>query len=226
MADQKSLNADLTYNDSTGKFPRKYIERNLLHYYVDRDIAVLKFLQSQPWISKNKLVIAGHSEGSTIAAKLALRYPGVTRLIYSGGNPLGRILSIIARQRAMETDSTQFAKEGMRYWETIVADPTNMDAANGYTYRATSGFSIPLIRYLQDLSIPVLISYGTKDYSSPYNDYLRVEMIRQKKNNFTFKAYIGAEHNYFPVKPNGEINYDVFNWDKVADDWRKWLIRQ
>src|SRR5215216_3201127 len=29
IADQKSLNADLTYVDSTGKFPRKYIERNL-----------------------------------------------------------------------------------------------------------------------------------------------------------------------------------------------------
>jgi hypothetical protein len=74
--------------------------------------------------------------------------------------------------------------------------------------------------------MPVLVSYGTKDFSSPYNDYLRVEMMRQKKNNFTFKAYIGTEHNYFPLKPNGEINYDIFNWDKVANDWRQWLLQQ
>jgi pimeloyl-ACP methyl ester carboxylesterase len=89
IADQKSLNADFTYYDSTGKFPKKYIERNLLDYYVDRGIAVIKFLQGQTWISKTKLVVAGHSEGSTIAAKLALRHPQVTQLIYSGGNPLG-----------------------------------------------------------------------------------------------------------------------------------------
>ena len=48
----------------------------------------------------------------------------------------------------------------------------------------------------------------------------------QKKTNLTFKAYIGTEHNYFPLKPNGEVDYDTFNWDKVADDWRHWLVGQ
>src|SRR5438309_1537870 len=38
IADERSLNRDLTYSDSTGKFPRKYIERNLPDYYVDRNI--------------------------------------------------------------------------------------------------------------------------------------------------------------------------------------------
>jgi len=27
------------------------------------------------------------------------------------------------------------------------------------------------------------------------------------------------------VKTNGETNFDIFNWDKVADDWRNWLTR-
>lgn len=226
IVDQKSLNNDLTYNDSEGKFPEKYVERNLLDYYIDRNIFVIKFLQNQSWVSKSKLVVSGHSEGSTIAAKLALHSPQVTQLIYSGGNPLGRILSIIERQRADETDSTKYAEEGIKYWEKIVADPTNMDASKGDTYKATYEFSIPPIQYLQRLKIPVLICYGTKDYSSPFNDYLRIEMIRQKRRNFTFKAYIGTDHNYFPLKANGETNYDIFNWDKVADDWKEWLMQQ
>lgn len=226
VADQKSLNSDLTYNDSKGKFPEKYIERNLLDYYVDRNISVIKFLQNQSSISKSKLVVAGHSEGSTIAAKLALSFPQVTQLIYSGGNPLGRILSIIERQRADETDTTKYAEDGIKNWENIVADPTNMDASKGDTYKATYEFSIPPIQYLQKLKIPVLISYGTKDYSSPFNDYLRIEMIRQKRKNFTFNAYIGTDHNYFPLKANGETNYDIFNWDKVGDDWKEWLMRK
>jgi hypothetical protein len=223
IADQKSLKTDLTYTDSTGKFPQKYIERNLLDYYVDRDIAVINFLQKQSWISKNKLVVAGHSEGSTIAAKLALVYPKVTHLIYSGGNPMGRIMSVIEHNRSDETDTTKYAEGEINFWKQIVADPNNMDASQGDTYKATYGFSIPPIQYLEKLKIPVLICYGTKDWSVSFNDYLRVEMIRQKKKNFTFKEYIGTEHNYFPLKPNGEINYDIFNWDKVANDWLHWL---
>lgn len=223
IADKKSLNNDMTFTDSTGAFPKKYIERNLLDYYIDRDIAVIKFLQKKSWVSKNKLVVAGHSEGSTIAAKLALEFPKVTELIYSSGNPLGRILTSIEHERVNESDSTHYAESLLKHWKQIVDNLSDMDTKTGDTYKATYEFSIPPMQYLQKLKIPVLICYGTKDISSPFNDYFRVEMIRQKKKNFTFKAYIGLEHNFFPLKPNGDINFDIFNWDKVADDWRSWL---
>ncbi len=226
IANKQSLGDDFTYVDSAGRFLKKYLERNLLDYYVGRDIFIINFLQKQSWISKHKLVVAGHSEGSTIAAKLAVACPKVTHLIYSGGNPLGRIVTIIEQQRANENDTTKLAETAINLWENIVADPINMDPLNGDTYKATYGFSVPPIQYLEKLKIPVLVCYGTKDWGSPFNDYLSVEMIRQKKNNFTFKAYIGTEHNYFPLKTNGETNYDIFNWDKVADDWRKWLMQQ
>jgi pimeloyl-ACP methyl ester carboxylesterase len=223
IADQKSLNSDLTYSDSTGKFPRKYIEHNLLSYYADRDIAVLKYLQTRSWVSSNQLVVAGHSEGSTIAAKIAYSFPKVTQLIYSGGNPSGRIVTIIEQQRAFENDTVKSGEQVFSNWKNIIDDPNNMNASNGYPNKATYEFSIPPKNYLEKLKIPILITYGTKDYSCPFNDYFRVEMIRQKRTNFTFKAYIGVEHNFFQLKANGETNFDIFNWDKVADDWRSWL---
>ncbi|HEY9364515.1 MAG TPA: hypothetical protein VIQ00_14710 [Chitinophagaceae bacterium] len=223
VVDQRLLKSDMTFIDSTGGFPKKYVERNLLDYYVDRDIAVIKFLQKQNWIAKNKLVVAGHSEGSTIAAKLALQFPGVSKLIYASGNPLGRILTIMEQGRLGETDSTRYAENIIKRWKNIVDSSTNMNTMNGDTYRATYEFSIPPMQYLQKLKIPVLVCYGTKDISLPYNDYFRVEMIRQQKKNFTFKPYIGLEHNFFPLKPDGNTDYDIFNWDKVADDWRSWL---
>lgn len=225
IVDQESLNADLTYHDSTGKFPKQYIERNLLDYYVDRDIAVIKFLQSQKWISSSQLIVAGHSEGSTIAAKIASTFSKVTALIYSGGNPCGRILTMIEQQRAHEDEKTKNAERVFSDWKKIVDNLDNMNADEGDAYKATYQFSIPPMTYLQKLKIPVLITYGTKDYSAPFNDYFRIEMIRQKKNNFTFNAYTGLDHNFFPLKANGETNFDIFNWDKVADDWRNWLIR-
>ncbi len=226
VADKKTLNSDLTYKDDKGQFPRKYIERNFLDYYVERNKAVVAFLRRQNWVSKDKLVVAGHSEGSTIAAKLALVTPLVTELIYSGGNPMGRMMSVIERDRMLETDSTRRVDIDMSNWEKVVADPENMDGLNGDPPKTTYQFSLPPIRYLETLKIPVLVTYGSKDAGAPFNEYLRVEMIRQKKKNFTFKAYIGTEHNFFPLKPDGTVNYDIFNWDKVAEDWRKWLMQQ
>lgn len=223
IAEKKFLGQNFTFVDNTGSYPGKYSERNLLNYYVSRNIEVIKFLRKQHWISKSKLVVAGHSEGSTIAAKLAILYPHITHLIYSGGNPMGRIMSVIEQNRSLETDSIRFGEEKMKYWQSVVADKTNMNASQGDTYKATYEFSNPPLYYLEKLKIPVLICYGTKDFSAPFNDYLRVDAIRKRKDNFTFKAYIGTEHNYFPLLPDGKPNFEIFNWDKVANDWLKWL---
>jgi dienelactone hydrolase len=216
VADAQTLGNNSTYTDTTGKFPQKYLERNLLSYYVPRNIEIIKQLQKMPYFSRNKLVVAGHSEGSTIAAKLAASFPQITHLIYSGGNPLGRIMSIIGQSRTMETDtdSTRFGEQEISYWQSVVADKNDP---------TTYEFSEPPLHSLKKLKIPVLVSYGTRDWSAPFNDYLRVEMIRQNRKNFDFKAYVGTEHNYFPLAADGKINYDIFNWDKVANDWRLWL---
>lgn len=223
-AEEKSLNGDMSYSDSSGKFPKKYIERNLLDYYVKRNIAVLKFLRNQSWVSKDKLVVAGHSEGSAIAAKIAYEYPQVTELIYSSGNPLGRIVTLAARARVNETDSSRLAENIFRYWKNIITDPGNINS-DGDTNKETYQFSYPPpMEYLRKIKIPVLLTYGTKDFGLVNAaDYFRMEMIRLNKNNFTFKDYFGVEHNFFPLKSNGETDYDTFNWDKVAEDWRKWL---
>ena len=224
IADIKTLQNDYCYRDSTGNFPAAYIQRNLLTYYTARNLEVIKFLQKQPWISKDKLVVAGHSEGSNISSKLASQSKKITHLIYSGGNPLGRILTIITRSRHADADSFQYTENVFNNWQAIVEEPEKMDTSKGDNYKATYEFSIPPFAYLEKIKIPVLVCYGTKDEGAvPFNDYLRVEMIRRKKTNFSFNAYFGTEHNYFGLKPDGQTDYDKFNWDKVAMDWLKWL---
>lgn len=68
---------------------------------------------------------------------------------------------------------------------------------SGDTHKATIEFSERPIQYLIRLKIQVVVCYGTKDWSTPFNDYLRVETIRDQKTNFTYNAYIGTEHNFF-----------------------------
>ena len=225
IADYTTLSPSFNYIDSSGKFPKGYSERNLLSYYVPRNIEILKFLQKQKWVATTQLVVAGHSEGSTVAAKMAVEFKKITHLIYAGGNPMGRIMSIIGQSRVNETntDSTRFGEEEIKYWEAVVKNKTNMDDSQGDTHRATYEFSQPPIKYLEKINIPVLVAYGTKDWSAPFNDFMRVDFIRKGKNNFTFKPYVGTEHNFFPLTNDNKPNYDIFNWDKVANDWLKWL---
>jgi dienelactone hydrolase len=223
-AEAGTLGEEFTYKDSTGTFPKNYSLRNQLDYYVDRNIQVIKYLQQQPWISSERLVIAGHSEGSTVVAKLAITFPKVTHVIYAAGNPLGRITSIITTSRQKESDSIQTAENDLECWKEIVDNPSATYPPQGDSYKTMYDFSQPPIQYLQQIKVPVLITYGTKDAgTAPFNDYLRIEMIRQHKTNFTFKAYINAEHNFFKVKPGGIVDYNDFGWNKVATGWLQWL---
>lgn len=224
IADEKSLAADLTYTDSTKQFPRAYSMRNTLTYYTSRNINILKYLQKLPYINPGGLVLAGHSEGSSIAAKIAAVYPKISRLIYSGGNPLGRMMTIIARQRAAQTESPGLVDAAFMRWQAIAERP-NDTTGSGDSNTTMFEFSYPSpASYLLQLTIPVLVTYGNKDYGLLNStNYFQLETIRLKRRNFTFKEYNGLEHNFFEVKPTGAIDYDKYNWDKIADDWAQWL---
>jgi hypothetical protein len=191
IIDYKNLNSDFSYREpSTGRAPKKYSDRNYLDYYTGRNLSVIGFLQKQSFISKNKLIVAGHSEGSTIASKIASISEKVTHLNYSGGSPMGRIMNMLSEDRENETDtdSTKFSDEEFKFWESVVDNKENMDDSYGDTFKATYDFSIPPIRYLEKVKIPVLVSYGSKDRSAPFNDYLRIETIRRKRKNFTYNS--------------------------------------
>lgn len=225
IADKSTLGANFMYLNETGKVPDKYLEKNYLDYYVKRNIKVINYLQSLSWIDDNQLVVSGHSQGSSVAAQLTYELEKVTHLIYSAGNPFGRIMNIIAENRRYETDSLPIADRTFDWWQDIVSDSSNLQSPKGGdSNRNTFDFSKNMLSELLSLDIPVLSTYGTLDYNSPFNDYLRVETIRKGKSNFTFRAYIGTEHNYFQLNQDGSKNYDIFTWDLVGEYWISWVL--
>ena len=133
-------------------------------------------------------------------------------------------MTIIQKSRTLEADSTQFAKQEFEYWYNLSESKKNKDSMD-YIDQTTYSFSIPPFEYLQKLKIPIFVTYGTKDLSAPFNDYLRFWAIQNKKANFFFKDYIGLEHNFFGLDNQGKVDYSNFNWDKVADDWLIWLVQ-
>ena len=225
IAYQKVLKNNSYIDPETGISPAGFYRKDYVDYYVDRNIQVIKFLKKKPWVSKEKFIVAGHSASSTVMAKLATKSRDITHLIYSGGNPFGRMITIISQSRSRETTENPYSERSFEHWNKVVEDPSNTSSKGGDSNKTTYDFSIPPVKYLRKIKIPVLATYGTKDYGAPFNDYLRLEMIRERKENFHFIPYIGLEHNFFRIKETGEIDYDQFGWDKVALDWKKWIIK-
>lgn len=195
--------------------PKGYTDRNYLDYYVFRNNFILKQLMKERWVDKSELIVAGHSEGSSIAAKMASLYPKITKLIYSGGNPFGRIANIL--------EQAKNAPETLNYWKKVVENANVINYNGGDTYKATYSFSMPQRENLLKLSIPILVTYGSEDTAAGYNDLFQIEVIRDQKKNVDFISYFGLEHNFFAVNEKNEPIYEMENWDKVANDWLVWL---
>jgi dienelactone hydrolase len=219
----QKLNPQLCYTDVNGDFPALYRKHNLLSYYVPRNKAVIDFLLKQSWTAKTSLVVAGHSEGSTIAAHMAANDARIQSLIYAGGTPHGRILAMIAQARTRETDTVSFATKEFDYWANIHANQFEMPVSKGDSYQNIKEFSVSVVPLLLKMKKPVLIVYGGKDWGAPYNDLLRAMAIQEKNPWLSFKDYPGTEHNFFPISKEGKIDYGQYNWDKVAMDWLNWL---
>ncbi|WP_181163774.1 dienelactone hydrolase family protein [Pontibacter mangrovi] len=221
-----TLRRDMAYLDpQTGTFPQEYIQRDNLSYYAHRNKAAVKYLKRQDWVG-DKVVVAGHSEGAAVAAKLAEVSKDVTHLIFSSTNPLGRMATTLSQIRQQDDSLGTAAEEQFRFWEELVRDHGNNEVKGEVTYKSIYSFSQPPMASLLKLSIPVLVAYGTEDTAAPFFDYLRLEVMREKKDNFTFTPYVGREHNFFGMGRNDEVNYDDFGWDMVAADWRAWLEKE
>ena len=121
ISEVKDLGENFMFIDSkTKKIPLEYSKRNVLDHYVGRNIKVINFLEKMTYVDNSKLIVAGHSEGSTVAAKLALKCKKVTHLIYASGNPFGRIMTMIGQDRAIEDDSTRYGENEFEYWQEVV----------------------------------------------------------------------------------------------------------
>jgi dienelactone hydrolase len=218
ISNVKDLKNNYQYLVENDSVPRIYSDHNYLDYYVERNNFVINKLLKEKWVSKSKLVLAGHSEGSTIAAKLASKNKKITHLIYSGGNPYGRILSMLEEEIYSRKNY-----ELIEYWKFVVENRKNLEYNGGDTYKATYDFSQPSAVYLKKLKIPVLITYGTKDWNAPYIDLLQIQSIQSELKNLDFKPYFDVEHNFFPVNEKREPNYEIYNWENVGKDWINWL---
>lgn len=205
-----------------------FARENYLEKYVSRAQKVIRFLWKQSWVSHDKLVVFGHSQGTKIATRLAAENKKITHLGLFAPNPFGRIDQFIRDQRTMAESgqiSWQEADQNMNDYYQEYESSFNPDSikSNPY-YREINSFSEPLLPYWLKLEIPVFMVYATGDSVSDLMDIMPLFFIQNRKKNISFHRRLNENHNFFEVDENGSPNYEKGHWPEVVNDFVDWTL--
>lgn len=231
IADEKSINESYWYFGNSKNKNQPTIEfqkADYLENYVNRAQKVLKFLNKQKWVDRSKLIVAGSSQGSKVATKVATANKNVSKLGLFSANPFGRIDQMIRdyrKQAEQNRISWKEADENIEKEYQTFRDAYNpKKVAANPNLIAWKSFSVPLLNDWLNFNKPIYLAYGTNDIASDLNDMVPLYFIRENKNNLTLKRYLNLEHNFFEVE-NGRPNHDKPHWEEVMNDFVAWTLK-
>lgn len=227
---KEHLNKQYNYiTDTTDQhsYSTAYLQADYAENYVRRANKALRFLAKQKWVDPSRLVVVGHSQGARIAVGIANSNKHVTDLGLFGYNPNGRVDQSIRQIR-------KNAEEGKISWETadslqqeqyrfyeLIQNPDSIVANPSLT--SWKSFSKPTIHELVQLKIPVYIAYGSEDIVADFCDLLPLYFMEAKKKDYFLKRYPGLDHNFFPVREDGSIDYNHGQWEFVMSAFLNWI---
>ena len=217
----------------TKKTPRKYFDNDNLDYRVASTNDVINYLLKQKWVDKTEIVLAGHSEGSKVVAKVCARNKNVTNAILLAANPFSRFDQGIRQTQRDVLLGEKTSKEGQNeidnlnkriaYWY----HHPNEVAPNGTKekFRNYTSFYEPMLPYILRIKVPLFVAFGTKDIISENCNMLPFEFARTGKTNLTIKSYLDCDHGF--VKKNydnaGKVISSEEMFDKVSSDFFEWI---
>jgi len=213
--------------EKPNEFSLKYIKADYLENYVNRAMLVLNFLQDQKWVDNQKLVVAGASQGTKVATKIAVYNKDVTHLGMFSANPFGRIDQYV-RQARLDAElgkiSWKKADSLMNSYYKFYKLVHNEDSVKvNPRLKAWATFSETYYDDWLGLDIPIYLAYGTEDRTSDLCDIIPLFFIENGKTNLTLKRYIGLEHNFFELSDNGKPNHEKGHWKEVMEEFLIWI---
>ncbi|REC45649.1 alpha/beta hydrolase fold domain-containing protein [Chryseobacterium sp. 5_R23647] len=230
IADEKDINESYWYYGNSKNEDQPTLEfqkADNLENYVNRAQKVLRFLNKQKWVDRSKLIVAGSSQGSKVATKIAIANKNVSKLGLFSANPFGRIDQNI-REYRKEAEQKQIsweeADKGIEEEYQMFRDAYNpKKLAEKPELLAWKSFSVPLLDDWLQFKKPIYLAYGTHDIASDLNDLVPIYFIRENNNNLTLKRYLNLEHNFFEVE-NGKPNHEKSHWEEVMNEFVAWTL--
>lgn len=232
VAPESSLNEQYCYVPDTSRkqvFSRAYVESDFLQNYVDRADRVLRYLYKQPWVQHGKLVVAGHSQGTKVATKLALRNQHITHLGLFAANPFGRVDQFVRQARLdaqlgkIDWEEADRQMEDQYEYFRMAHNPDSVKLHP--EMKAWQTFSEPFIDDWLRIKAPIYLAYGTEDRTSDLCDLVPLFFIQENKSNLRYKRYLGLDHNFFEVN-NGRPDYEKGHWPEVMQAFIDWTLQR
>lgn len=232
IAEENLINDSYWYfgNSKDKNIPTEEFQKaDFLENYTNRAITVLDYLHKQKWVDNSKLMVAGHSQGSKVATKIAKNYKTVTKLGLFGANPFGRIDQNIresrkdAEQKKITWEKADKEIEQQYEFYRNANDPEKVKA--NINLIAWQSFSEPLIDDWLAIKKPIYLAYGTNDIASDLCDLVPLYFIRNHKNNLTFKRYLNLDHNFFELNENGRADREKPHWNEVMNNFIDWTLK-
>ena len=197
---------------------------------IDDAIEGVHLLRARPETDTTRIVVAGHSLGGMLAPEIAASEPAVKgiALLAAIVRPLevviGDQLNFIAQsqdslsvQEAMklqhEMDKIdQISRRIMKPKQFFLSTPAS------YYYDIQDR---PPLKFISQLSIPMFIARGTKDYQSPEIDFQMLRDSLAARSNVVFKTYPDCFHPFIRTEASpGPWNYEMIGHvvpDLIAD---------
>ncbi|HVA98258.1 MAG TPA: hypothetical protein VNG53_05130 [Bacteroidia bacterium] len=206
-----------------------YLKSNYLDNYVQRANQVINYLRHQKWVNKQKLIVAGHSQGAQVAVCIAASNKKVTKLGLFGYDPHNRIGIEIRQARKdaengkitwAEADSITSAQ--YEFYKEV----QNKDSVQKYpSLIGDKSFSQSTLDKLINLNIPIYIAYGSNDIIADFCDLIPLYFIEKHKTNLTRIRYPNLGHNFFPIDKNGKRDYSRAQWKFVMNQFVTWTLK-
>lgn len=206
---------------------------------VDDAVAALELLRRSEGIDHTRLVVLGHSLGGMLAPRIGRREPGLAGLVLLAGSARQleeMILEQVHYLAGLDSAISPSERASLEQIEQEVALVAALDAADSASSVTVLGappsYWLDLRAYdpvgmAQELSIPMLILQGARDYQVTMEDFRLWEEGVGTDPRVTMKVYPDLNHLFMTGEgPSRPAEYERAGHvaEEVIDDVAMWIL--
>jgi pimeloyl-ACP methyl ester carboxylesterase len=191
-----------------------------------------------PNLTAAKPIAIGHSEGAVVAAFLGRSKNLAAIGVFAGLGPSQAFdFSLMFRKKmrgAADADVEGQIEKVMTTIDGILREPERTDKfihlSPAHSYRRWASYiAHPVSEALSSATVPVFVAHGSQDAAAQIEsfDFLRIEMMRQRKANIEFRRYAGLNHRFQECAAGEEdCSKKPQKFASVLGDFGTWAARK